>query len=139
MFPASTKGGGTCAAGGGTPIDVCKVPAPPAPFAPAPFPNMVQCASASGQSTKVKFCNSPALTKSSSFSRSQGDEGGTLKGMVSPFNMGKVTYKQGSGKVKCQGKPAVTVTKMTSHNGASPNQPAGVQVAPSQAKVILMG
>lgn len=127
-----------CAAGGGAPIDVCKIPAPPAPFAPAPFPNMVQCPSASGASSKVKFSSSPALTKSSSFSSSQGDEAGTLKGLVTPFNMGKVEYKLASSKVKCEGKPAVTVTKMTSHNGASPNAPPGLQVAPSQTSVIIM-
>ncbi len=138
MFPGSTKGGGMCAAGGGAPIDICKIPAPPAPFAPAPFPNLVQCPAASGESSKVKFCNSPALTKSSSFSSSQGDEAGTLKGMVAPFNMSKVEYKLASSKVKCQGKPVVTVTKMTAHNGASPNAPPGLQVAPSQTSVIIM-
>jgi hypothetical protein len=138
MFPASTKGGGMCAAGGGAPIDVCKIPAPPAPFAPAPFPDMVQCPSASGESGKVKFAGSAALTKSSSFSSSQGDEAGTLKGMVAPFNMGKVEYKLASSKVKCEGKACVTVTKMTAHNGASPNAPPGLQVAPSQTNVIIM-
>ena len=139
MFPGSSKGGGMAAAGGGAPIDVCKVPAPPAPFAPAPFPNMVQCPAASGQSTKVKFSSSPALTKSSSWSMSQGDEGGVLKGLVQPMQMSKVQYKMASSKVKAQGKPVVTVTKMTSHNGASPNAPPGLQVAPSQTSVILMG
>lgn len=128
-----------CAAGGGAPIDVCKVPAPPAPFAPAPFPNMVQCSAASGESSKVKLCNRPALTKSSSWSSSQGDEGGTLKGMVAPFQMGKVVYKMASSKVKAEGKPMTTVTKMTAHNGANPNAPLGLQVAPTQTKVILMG
>jgi uncharacterized Zn-binding protein involved in type VI secretion len=128
-----------CAAGGGAPIDVCKIPAPPAPFAPAPFPNMCQCSALSGTSTKVKICGSAAATKSSSASSSQGDEGGTLKGMVAPFQMSKVQYKLGSSRVKIEGKPAVTVTKMTSHNGASPNAPPGLQVAPSQTKVILMG
>src|SRR5260221_4794598 len=111
MFPASSKGGGMCAAGGGAPIDVCKIPAPPAPFAPAPFPNMVQCAAVSGESGKVKLCNMPALTKSSSWSMSQGDEGGVLKGLVAPFQMSKVEYKDGSGKVKIEGKPAVCLTK----------------------------
>ncbi len=139
MFPGSTKQGGMCAAGGGAPIDVCKIPAPPAPFAPAPFPNMVQCAAASGASTKVKFAGSPALTKSSSWSSSQGDEAGTLKGLISPFNMSKVEYKMASNKVKAQGKPVTTVTKMTAHNGANPNAPPGLQVAPSQTKVIIMG
>src|SRR5215831_17448483 len=123
MFPASTKGGGMCAAGGGAPIDVCKIPAPPAPFAPAPFPNMVQCPAASGESGKVKFFNAAALTKSSNWSMSQGDEGGVLKGLVSPFQMSKVEYKDGSTKVKIEGTAAVCVTKMTSHNGASANAP----------------
>jgi hypothetical protein len=38
MFPASTKGNGLSM---GFP-DICKVPAPPAPFAPVPFPNIEQ-------------------------------------------------------------------------------------------------
>ncbi len=138
MFPGSSKGGGQCAAGGGAPIDVCKIPAPPAPFAPSPFPNMAQCPAFSGQSGKVKLCGSPGLTKSSSASTSQGDEGGVLKGLAAPFQMGKVEYKLASSKVKYEGKPAVTVTKMTAHNGASPNAPPGLQVAPSQTKVIIM-
>jgi hypothetical protein len=100
---------------------------------------MVQCGAASGESGKVKFCNRPALTKSSSWSSSQGDEGGTLKGLVAPFQMSKVAFKLASSKVKAEGKPVVTVTKMTSHNGASANAPPGLQVAPSQTKVILMG
>jgi hypothetical protein len=137
MFPASTKQGGMCATGGGAPIDVCKIPAPPAPFAPAPLPNLVQCATASGESDKVKIVNAPGLTESSSFSSSQGDEPGTLKGLVSPFQMGKVVFKSSSSKVKYGGKPAVTVTKLTSHNGANPNSPPGLQVAPSQSKVLL--
>ncbi len=138
MFPASTKGGGSCAAGGGAPIDICKIPAPPAPFAPSPFPNMVQCAAAGSPASKVKCGGSPSLTKSSTFSSSQGDEAGTLKGMASPFNMGKVEYKAASSAVKFEGKPAVTVTKMTAHNGASPNAPPGLQVAPGQTQVIIM-
>ena len=127
------------AAAGGAPIDICKVPAPPAPFAPAPFPDLVQCAAVSGTSSKVKISGSPGATKSSSWSMSQGDEGGVLKGLVQPMQMSKVQYKLASSKVKMQGKPAVTVTKMTSHNGASPNAPPGLQVAPSQMKVIAMG
>lgn len=134
MFPASTKGGGSCAAF----PDVCKVPAPPAPFVPTPFPNMAQCASASGASGKVKFDQKPALTKSSEITRSSGDEAGTLKGMISMVNMDKVQYRMGSMRVKIEGKDAVTVGKMTAHNGANANSPPGVQVAPSQTTVIIM-
>ena len=44
MFPASTKGGGMCF---GFP-DVCKTPAPPAPFVPIPYPNFAPPMMASG-------------------------------------------------------------------------------------------
>jgi uncharacterized Zn-binding protein involved in type VI secretion len=135
MFPASTKGGGSCAAF----PDVCKVPAPPAPFVPTPFPNMSQCTGASGASSKVKIAMKPALTKSSEIGRSNGDEAGTLKGMISAVNMDKTQYRMGSMRVKIEGKDAVTVGKMTSHNGTNANAPPGAQVAPSQTKVILMG
>lgn len=135
MFPASTKGGGNCA---GFP-DVCKVPAPPAPFAPTPFPNTSQCTSASDTSSKVKIANKPTITKSSSMSRSNGDEAGTLKGMVSQTNMDKVQYRMGAMKVKIEGQQIVTVGKMCGHNGTNSNAPPGAQVAPSQTKVIIMG
>jgi Domain of unknown function (DUF4150) len=134
MFPASTKGGGQCAAF----PDVCKIPAPPAPFAPAPFPNMGQVTQASGTCGNVKISSKEVLVKSSEISRSQGDEAGTLKGMMSMVNMDKVSYRQGSPKVKFGGTAAVTVLKPTAHNGTNANAPAGAQVAPSQTKVILL-
>ena len=57
---------------------------------------------------------------------------------MSGMNMGKVTYKKGSSKVSIEGTPAVHLMSVTSHNGMSPNNPMGTQVAPSQTKVILM-
>jgi Domain of unknown function (DUF4150) len=134
MFPASTKGGGQCAAF----PDVCKVPAPPAPFVPTPFPNMAQCSGASGTSSKVKIVGKPSIHKSSEIGRSSGDEAGTLKGMISQVNMDKTQYRMGSVKVKVEGKALVTVTKMCGQNGTSSNSPPGAQVAPSQTKVICM-
>ena len=50
-LPGSTKGGGMCQAM----PDVCKVPAPPLPPIPTPFPNMGQLMQAQKASTKVKF------------------------------------------------------------------------------------
>ncbi len=69
MFPASSKGGGQCMAF----PDVCKTPAPPAPFVPIPYPNISMVMQASGTASKVKICGKDAVTKSSSVSRSQGD------------------------------------------------------------------
>lgn len=134
MFPASTKGGGNCV---GFP-DVCKVPAPPAPFVPAPFPNMAQCSSASGTSDKVVIVNKPSIHTSSEISRSSGDEAGTLKGMMSQTNMDKAVFKMGSTAVKVEGKALCTVLKPTAHNGSNANAPPGAQVAPSQTKVIIL-
>jgi len=135
MFPASTKGGGTCMTTG--PIDVCKVPAPPAPFVPAPFPNIAQAAQASGTSSKVKICGSQTVTVKSEIPMSSGDEPGTLGGMISAQFKGKVAYKKGSGKVKAEGNAVCHLTSMTAHNGNNANAPAGMQIAPSQVKVIV--
>ncbi len=133
MFPASSKGGGQCFAF----PDVCKTPAPPAPFVPIPYPNISMVMQASGTASKVKICGKDAVTKSSSVSRSQGDEAGTLFGMMSQVNMNKTSFRMGAMKVKCQGANLVTVLKPTAQNGMSANAPAGAQVAPSQASVIV--
>ena len=88
------------------PTDICKIPAPPAPFAPMPFPNVAQVATAKGVSRKVMIVNKPAVTEASHLPRSNGDEPGTLKGMVSMTTMGKVEYKVWSSKVKAEGSKA---------------------------------
>ena len=115
--------------------DTCKVPAPPAPPVPTPFPNSSQCATATKQSTVVNLVAMPALNLGSEMPMSQGDEAGVAGGMVSGGNMQKVTYKKGSGVVNFEGKPAVMATSTTGHNGANANMPAGQQTAPSQTVV----
>jgi hypothetical protein len=135
MFPASTKGGGNCFAF----PDVCKTPAPPAPFVPVPYPNIAQCAQASDTADKVKILNKEVITKASSISRSSGDEAGTLKGLVSATNMDKVAWSAGVSKVKVQGNDIINHLKPSKHNGSNANAPPGAQVAPSQAKVIING
>jgi hypothetical protein len=135
MFPASTKGGGTAFAM----PDVCKVPAPPAPFIPTPFPNTAQCADASGSSctSNVKICNKAVLHINSEIPMTHGDEPGTLKGMISATTGDKAVYKMGVDKVKVEGNAIVTHLKMTAHNGSNANMPAGSQVAPGQTTVII--
>ncbi|MBX3274193.1 MAG: DUF4150 domain-containing protein [Sandaracinaceae bacterium] len=134
MFPATTNGGGVC----NSFPDVCKVPAPPAPPIPTPFPNIGQCSSAKGStcSSKVKIENKKTCTKKTEISRSQGDEAGTLKGMVSSTNMDKVKRSVGCSKIKVEGAELVTVMKTTGHNGSNSNAPPGSQLAPGQCKVI---
>lgn len=134
MFPASTKQSGQCFAM----PDVCKTPAPPAPPVPIPYPNIGMLPQASGAATKVKFAGKPVVTKKTKMNRSQGDEAGTVGGVVSGVNMGPVAYKKGSAKVKVEGQPCQHLTAMTGHNGSNANMPAGLQVAPSQTKVLVM-
>jgi hypothetical protein len=137
MFPASTKGAGMCTAF----PDVCKVPAPPAPFVPTPFPNIAQLAQANGGtcSSKVKFDGKEAATVITEITMSSGDEAGTLGGMISGTFKGSAKYKKGSSRVKVEGNPVVYHTTMIGQNNSgNPNHPAGVQVAPSQTKVTVM-
>lgn len=135
MFPASTTGGGNCLVF----PDVCKVPAPPAPPIPTPFPNTTQCSQAKKTTTKVKIKNKKCLTKKSEIPRSMGDEPGVLKGIVSSTHMDKMKYKKYSGKVKFEGANVVRSLDMTAHNGSNANAPPGAQIAPSQTKVIVSG
>lgn len=119
--------------------DVCKVPAPPAPPIPTPFPNIAQCSDARGSSCtkKIKILNKPVLHKGSVISRSSGDEAGVLKGVVSSTNMDQAAYRTSVSKVQVEGNDIVTHLKNTAQNGNNANAPPGVQVAPSQTKVII--
>lgn len=132
MLPASCTAGGVCM---GTP-DVCKTPAAPSPI-PIPYPNIAQCASASSTSQKVKITNMPAIVQNSEIPSSNGDEAGTLGGVVSSQNMAKAVFKMGSSKVKFEGKAACHLTSMVGMNGSNANFPAGQQIAPSQAMVLV--
>ncbi|MBZ0117419.1 MAG: DUF4150 domain-containing protein [Sandaracinaceae bacterium] len=137
MFPASTDGGGQATA---VP-DVCKVPAPPGPPVPTPFPNIAMLNQADGStcSSRVRILNRKACTTRTEVSRTSGDEAGTLKGMVSSTTMDKATFKSGSMKVTIEGADAVRHMSPTAHNGSNANAPAGSQLSPSQTKVILHG
>ena len=134
IFPGSTNGGGQCM---GMP-DVCLTPVPPpVSQVPIPYPNIGMLNQAQKTSTKVKFVSKPVVTIKYEMSQSEGDEAGTNKGVMSGMNMDKVTFKKGSSKVKIEGQPCVHLTSMSAHNGMSANAPAGLQVAPSQTKVLV--
>ncbi len=132
MFGA-TKGGGMCM---GVP-DVCKVPAPPAPPIPTPFPNMAQLNMATATSVKVLIMNKEVVVVTSKVPSSKGDEAGVGGGVVSGMNMGEVSFKKGSSKVMAEGKAVIVLTAMSGHNGSNANMPAGLHCAPSQTKVMV--
>jgi hypothetical protein len=92
---------------------------------------------ATGTSTKVKIVNMEAVTMKSKIPSSSGDEAGVAGGVVSGGNMQEVQFKKGSAKVKIEGQPLITQTSPTGHNGSNANVP-GMQVAPSQVKVLAM-
>ncbi len=134
MLPLSSKGGGNCASF----PDVCKIPGPPpAPFTPTPFTNTAMVSRASSTIAKVQACNKDVVVVTSKISSSNGDEPGTLGGMVSMVNRSTMKWTMGSMKVFAKGKAVIVVTKPTTHNGENPNI-VGAQVAPSQVKVLAM-
>lgn len=73
----ATKGGGQALLF----PDVCKVPAPPAPPVPTPFPNiaLLNTADSGTCASKVKIESQPALTVATEIPRTQGDEAGTVR------------------------------------------------------------
>ncbi|MCC7536734.1 MAG: DUF4150 domain-containing protein [Deltaproteobacteria bacterium] len=133
MFPIATKSGGMAFAF----PDVCKVPAPPAPPVPTPFPNTGQNATALLTSLLVKIANMPALTTMSEIPTSQGDETGVGGGVMSGVNMNKVTFRQGSTCVLVEGSPVVCQLNPTAHNGTNANAPMGMVQTPGQVLVVV--
>ena len=137
-MPATTNGGGNCAAF----PDTCMTPGVSAGApGPLPYPNMAMCTQAKGSScsSKVKVSNKKIMTKGSEISMSSGDEAGNSPGgvMSSKFK-GPAKFKLGSSRVKAQGKKIAYIGCMVGHNGSNANMPAGAQVAPSQTKVKVM-
>jgi len=88
-------------------------------------------------SKTVKFAMKEVIKIMSEIPRSMGDEAGTGKGVISGMNMGNVTFKKGSSKVKVEGQPCIHLTSMTGQNGMNANVPVGTVVAPGQTKVII--
>lgn len=127
---ASSKKGGTAF---GFP-DVCKTPSPGGPI-PIPYPNTGQLSSCDKVSSKVFIEKKETVVENSRIPRSQGDEPGTLKGVVSNTNMDCIAFKKYSPTVYAEGKKVVHHTAMTAHNGSNANFPAGCHVSPSQTKV----
>jgi hypothetical protein len=130
-LPVATLQGGQCL---GFP-DVCLTPVGPVDV-PIPYPNTGMCPTAVMPTTTVLVCNMPALTQGSQLPMSQGDDAGVSGGVTSGMIMGPIAFRSASSKVSFQGQKVIVLTAMTAHNGASANDPVGVLLAPSQAKVL---
>ena len=114
MMPASTKAGGQCL---GFP-DVCKTPAPPAPFVPVPYPNMAMPnqGNPGTMTKKVKIGNMAAMQKGSEIPMSSGDEAGSIGGIISSCIKGKAEFMLYSFDVKLDGKNACRLGDPLFHN-----------------------
>jgi hypothetical protein len=134
MFPVATKQGGNSLAF----PDTCNTPTPAGPV-PTPYPNTALLVQANPATCtrKVKIMNQPVLTKQSVIPMTSGDEAGSAGGVVSGMIKGPAQPKQGSVKVKFEGKPVVFQSCTFGHNGTNANAPAGVLVSPSQTKVMV--
>lgn len=97
--------------------DVCKTPAPPAPFVPIPYPNIAKSSDAAQGASTVKSDGNPTCVKDSNFSMSTGDEGGTAGGgMASSKIKGKAEFVNVSFDVKFEGKGVARAFDPMLHN-----------------------
>jgi hypothetical protein len=96
--------------------DVCKTPAPPAPPIPIPYPNIGKASDATGGPTTVKTDGEMPMVKGATYSRSSGDEAGTVGGIISSVNMGVCEFLLYSFDVKFEGNNACRLGDSMWHN-----------------------
>lgn len=96
--------------------DVCKTPAPPGPPVPIPYPNIGKSSDTSQGPTKVKTDGQMPMVKGAKYARSQGDEAGTLGGVVSSVNMNECEFMLYSFDVKFEGKNVCRMGDPLFHN-----------------------
>ncbi len=131
------KSGGTCIMF----PDVCKVPAPPAPPIPTPFPNLGKSGDTSSGTESVKADGESFMVKGACFSKTSGDEAGSLGGMVSNTTRGKAEFVNFSFDVKAEGKSVARLgDPMIGNKGSAANTPPIPEVqAPDPAVVAGSG
>jgi hypothetical protein len=97
--------------------DVCKTPAPPAPFVPIPYPNIAKSGDTAKGTKKVKAEGKPICVKDSNFSMSTGDEAGSAGGgMLSSKIKGKAEFVNFSFDVQFEGKNVPRSFDLMLHN-----------------------
>jgi len=97
--------------------DVCKTPAPPAPFVPIPYPNIAQSSDTAKGTKKVKCDGNSTCVKDSNFKMSTGDEAGSAGGgMISSKIKGKAEFVNFSFDVKFEGKNVSRAFDLMLHN-----------------------
>ena len=95
--------------------DVCKTPTPGGPV-PIPYPNIGKASDTSGGPTKVKTDGKMPMVKGAKYSKSTGDEAGTIGGMLSNVNRNVCEFMLYSFDVKFEGKNVCRMGDSMWHN-----------------------
>jgi hypothetical protein len=95
--------------------DVCKTPSPGGPI-PIPYPNIGKSSDTTKGPKTVKTDGQMPMVKGAQYSRSMGDEAGTLKGVVSNTNMNVCEFMMYSPDVKFEGKNVCRLGDPLFHN-----------------------
>jgi uncharacterized Zn-binding protein involved in type VI secretion len=112
--------------------DVCKTPSPGGPV-PIPYPNISFSSDLANGSKSVKINGVPACLKGSNFSKSSGDQAGSLGGVISGKTGGKAEPVNYSFDVKIEGKSVVRNMDLFQSNDR--NTPPG----PIMQAPVVMG
>jgi hypothetical protein len=96
--------------------DVCKTPAPPAPPIPIPYPNIGKSSDTSGGPSSVTTDGKMPMVKTAKYSRSSGDEPGTIGGLLSSTNMSECEFMMYSFDVKFEGNNVCRLGDPLFHN-----------------------
>jgi hypothetical protein len=96
--------------------DVCKTPAPPGPPIPIPYPNIGQSSDTSDGPSTVKTDGKMPMVKGAKYSKSSGDEPGTIGGVMSSTNRNECEYMMYSFDVKFEGKNVCRLGDPLFHN-----------------------
>lgn len=96
--------------------DVCKTPAPPAPFVPIPYPNIAKSSDTAQGASTITCDGQPVCLKDSNFMVSSGDEAGSLLGVASNKIKGKAEFVNFSFDVLFEGKNVPRAFDLMLHN-----------------------
>ena len=123
--------------------DVCltPIPSPAGPIpTPLPYPDINMSATTAPAAYNVLVDCMPSINQLSMGLMSNGDELGTMGGVVSHLFDGQTEYIVGCFTILVDGIPAQRLTSVTGQNsvGMMPNAP-GMSVAPSQVTVLTLG
>jgi len=118
--------------------DVCLTPAV-APV-PTPYPNISMTSASAPVANTVLIDCMPVINLLSKGYVSNGDEAGTVGGVVSHLIDGMTLYLVGCTTIIVDGAPAQRLTSITGQNSAGmvSNAP-GICIAPSQVTVLALG